>query len=346
MKRYIPIAVIIVFILALLGLSNRILEQQKQAAEQAAYEAQRHLVIYSDLPEDVNAGLSDTFLKETGWRVQIQTRTGDQINTLLQTPNGAPPDVIIASEPVLREQKRAGNLQAYASPETDTVPPSLKDEDGYWTGLWYNPMVFVVNGSYYERRGLDIQTWDDLMRDPELTVVFPDLAAMDIAGDFLCTLVEIKGLDNAGQYLRDIQRRVPSYSKSMSASVRLVAAGEANAGVVDGAMARQYRRDGAPIYIIYPKDGTSYWLTGAGVTRWCVDGELAYAFMDWLFSGDVDAVLQKNHIYLTSAAGKGAAELDANGNEIVLFPVRKEYTAEGRRALQEWWIKSVRFGKE
>ncbi len=28
------------------------------------------------------------------------------------------------------------------------------------------------------------QTWDELLQDPNLTLVFPDLAAMDMAGDF------------------------------------------------------------------------------------------------------------------------------------------------------------------
>lgn len=346
MKRYIPIALVLAFVLAVLGWGDYVQKQREQEAAQAAYEAQRHLVVYSDMPEAVNADLSAAFFERTGWRVQIQTRTGRQITGLMAAPSGTRPDVIIASEQILREQKQKGNLQAYASAETAAVPPSLKDGDSYWTGLWYNPMVFVINGAYYERHGLAVQTWDDLIRDPELALVFPDLAAMDMAGDFLCTFVEMKGADATGQYLRSVQHHVASYAKSMSADVRLVAAGEVNAGVVDGAMARQYSQDGAPIYIIYPKDGTSYWLTGAAVTQWCVDGEMAYAFMDWLYSGDVDVILRRNHIYLTYAAGTAPKVLDAKGDEIVLFPVKKEYTAEGRQALQDWWIKSVRFGKD
>ena len=46
----------------------------------------------------------------------------------------------------------------------------------------------------------------------------------------------------------------------------------------------------------------------------------------------------------TSDTGKNV--LDAKGDGLALFPVKKQYTAEGRRSLQDWWIKSVRFGKE
>lgn len=347
MKRYMPLAAVILFILALLGFSNYVLEKQKQAAAQAAYEAERHLVVYSDMPDDVNAGLSHEFYKKTGWRVQIQTRTDGQIRQLMKQPAlDSPPDMIIASEQVLQDQKKDGMLQAYTSPQTQAVPLALKDADGYWTGLWLNPMVFIISSSYYERSGLSLQTWDDLLRDPNLTLVFPDLASMDMAGDFLCSFVEMRGSEAAGRYLRELQRHVTSYSQSMSSNVRIVAGGDANAGVVDAAMARQYSKDGAPIYIIYPRDGTSYWLAGAAITKWCTDGEMAYAFMNWLFSDDVDHILRKNHIYLTYTSDAAKNMLDARGEELVLFPVKKQYTAEGRRALQDWWIKSVRFGKE
>ena len=347
MKRYIPIAVIIIFIVALLGLSNYVLEQRRQAAVQAAYEAQRHLVVYSDLPGDVNKGLADAFYRQTGWRVQIQTISDGQMRQrIAQSGSAERPDIIIASEILLQEQKKAGNLQAYVSPQIETVPEELRDPDGYWTGLWFNPMVFIISSSYYEKNGLAVQRWDDLRYREGLSVAFPDLAAMDLAGDFLCSFVEVKGQDAAGQYLRELQGRVMMYSKSMSANARSVAGGDADVGVIDGVTARQYDKDGAPIYIIYPRDGTSYWLTGAAISQWCTDGEMAYGFVNWLFSEDVGAILRKNHIYLSYASSSAPKTLDAKGEELVLFPVRKEYTAQGRRDLQDWWIKSVRFGKE
>ena len=88
------------------------------------------------------------------------------------------------------------------------------------------------------------------------------------------------------------------------------------------------------------------WLTGAAISQWCTDGEMAYGFVNWLFSEDVGAILRQNHIYLSYASSSAPKTLDAKGEELVLFPVRKEYTAQGRRDLQDWWIKSVRFGKE
>lgn len=346
MKRYIPIAAVIVFVIAALAFGNHLLVLKKQAAAQAAYEAERHLVVYSDMPEDVNRNLAAAFHKRTGLRVQIQTRTDDELYTLWRSDGKeGPPAVLIASEPVLREQKAHQVLRPYASQFTESVPYPQKDSDAMWTGLWLDPMVFIIHNEYYARRGMYIRTWDDLLTDPTLQVAFPDLAATDMAGDFLCSFVEVKGTEAAGLYLKALQSHISMYSKVMAANVRRVAGGEADIGIVDGATARQYRQDGMPIYIVYPRDGTSYWLTGAAVTKWCRDDELAQAFMDWLYSRDVDDVLRGSHLYLTYANSDARKILDSRGQELILFPVQKQYTGEGRRTLQDWWIKSVRFGK-
>ncbi len=66
-----------VFILALLGLSCYVWEKQKQAEEQAAYEAERHLVVYSAMPDDVNRGWPTNFIKRRAGACRCRpARTG------------------------------------------------------------------------------------------------------------------------------------------------------------------------------------------------------------------------------------------------------------------------------
>ena len=346
MKKFVPFIVLSLFVILLLSLCGPILTKRQQEEAQRAYEAERHLVVFSDLPQDVNDGLAQLFYEQKHLRVQIYSKSDGDIRQALKTDSGVKPDILIASEDNLREQKKNGILQPYASPVTDKVLPSMKDPEQLWNGLWYNPMVFIVSQSYYERRGMQIRTWDDLLTDPEMVLAFPDLASMDMAGEFLCSFVEMRGIEDSERYLRSLQGHVSSYSKSMSANVRRVASGEADMGVADAAVARQYRHDGAPIYILYPRDGTSYWLTGVAVTNWCEDGELTNAFIDWLYSFNANAVLWQKHIFLSDALPPAKAEVDAKGQEIALFPVKKQYSDQGRRDLQAWWIKSVRFGKE
>ena len=91
---------------------------------------------------------------------------------------------------------------------------------------------------------------------------------------------------------------------------------------------------------------SSHQVVRVAVTNWCEDGELTNAFIDWLYSSNANAVLWQKHIFLSDALPPAKAEVDAKGQEIALFPVKKQYSDQGRRDLQAWWIKSVRFGKE
>ena len=212
------------------------------------------------------------------------------------------------------------------------MPPALKDAGGYWTGLWLNPMVFIISSSYYERNGLSPQTWDELFQDPNLTLVFPDLAAMDMAGDFLCSFVEMRGRDGAGRYLRELQRHVTSYSQSMSSNVRIVAGGDADAASSTRLWPVSTAKTARDLYYLSARrhvvlaDRRGYYQV---VHR----RRNGLRFLNWLFSDDVDGILRRNHIYLTYTSDTGKNVLDAKGDGLALFPVKKQYTAE-RRSLQ------------
>lgn len=345
MKKYFPLLAIILFIAGIFVWAAYIMEQQQREAARELYEKQRHIVVYSSLPGDVNQALERAFYADTHLRVNIQTREEEQIAR--QEPSlDTSPDVVIAPEQTLRLLAERQILLSYASARTDAVPERYKDKQGTWIGLWLNPMVFVVSRDYYARQGMQPLYWDDLLTNPQIRIVFPDLAAMDMAGDFLCSFVEMRGLEQTGLYLRTLQNHVTAYSQSTSAIVRRIASGDADIGISDAAIARQFRQDGMPVYVLYPADGTSYWLTGAAVTRACQDEELADTFMDWLFSAHVDTVFRQHHLYFSYTDNENANMVDDQGRQLQLFPVEKKYTAQGRRELQDWWIKFVRFGKD
>ena len=223
MKKFVPFIVLSLFVILLLSLCGPILVQRQQEEAQRAYEAERHLVVFSDLPQDVNDGLAQRFYEQKHLRVQIYSKSDSEIRQSLKDDGGVKPDILIASEDDLQAQKKNGILQPYASPVTDKVPPSMKDPEQLWNGLWYNPMVFVLSQAYYERRGMQIQSWDDLLTDPGMVLAFPDLASMDMAGEFLCSFVEMRGMEDSERYLSSLQSHVAAYSKSMSVNVRRVA---------------------------------------------------------------------------------------------------------------------------
>ncbi|ERT58176.1 MULTISPECIES: ABC transporter substrate-binding protein [Megasphaera] len=344
-KKQMPFVGIIFFVISVLALCAYVIEEQQAAKAAAAYEAERHLVVVSDLPDAVNRDLAAAFYEETKLRIQIRTESDDTIRRLLKDPNERIPDFVIASEETLYSEDGLQHLKASSSERAAAVPERFKAADGNWTGLWFDPLVFVVSRDYYARRGREINYWDDLLTDPQVVVAFPDLAATDLTGNFLFHFVSLRGQDNASLYFKTLQNHIGAYSTSLSPIILRVAGNDAQIGITDGAAARQYRNDGAPIYILYPQDGTAYWLTGAALTQWCADDELATAFMDWLLSSPVDGILQKNHLYLNYTTDALPAHVDSRGHSPVFFDMAQVVTEKERRQVQDWWIKTIRFGK-
>jgi len=239
MKRYIPFIGMIVFIAAVLWAGVYIQqERQQQLAAREMYEKERHLVVYSDMPGQVNQDLAAAFYKDTGLRAYIMTMTEDELQRAIRNPKeNQLPDAVIASEDTLYAGRLQGAFIPYTSYITDEVPHELKDDAGAWIGLWYDPLVFVINRDYYNMGGSNINTWSDLLTDANMVISFPDLAATDIAGSFLCEYVELHGQERAELYFRSLQTRIGAYSKTMAPVMHRVAGGEAQAGVVDAVTA-------------------------------------------------------------------------------------------------------------
>ena len=194
--------------------------------------------------------------------------------------------------------------------------------------------------------GSNIKTWSDRLTDSNMVISFPDLAATDIAGSFLCEYVELHGQERAELYFRSLQTRIGAYSKTMAPVMHRVAGGEAQAGVVDAVTARQYRFDGAPVFVVYPQDGTAYWLIGAAATRWCSDEEETGKFIDWLLSLEAADVLRKNRMQFNFANSAIAVQADSKQQGPVFFKTVKHYNDKDRRAMQDWWIRTIRFGRD
>lgn len=79
MKKFVPFIVLSLFVILLLGLCGPILVQRQQEEAQRAYEAERHLVVFSDLPQDVNDGLAQRFYEQKHLRVQIYSKSDSEI---------------------------------------------------------------------------------------------------------------------------------------------------------------------------------------------------------------------------------------------------------------------------
>ncbi len=344
MKKYLPFIGLLIFVAGVFFLAGMV----HQRKESVPVEAPRQtLTVYSDIPVEAGDILEDAFLKQYNIAVRIYVMSDEQIMDSLKTnkPDGGI-DLLLASEYVLKEAAEKKYLFPYTSEQTDFVRNSYKNSDGYWTGVWLDPIVFAVNEEYYKQHGDEILTWENLLREPDLRVAMVDLTATKTAANFLYNWIEYKGLEEGFRYLKGLHRHVQQYTKYSPTPVRMAALDEVDIGISNGSEAWLYAKEKFPLKIIYPQDGTAYYVTGAAILEQSGKKEAAALFVDWLYSKEVQDLLESYQLYYEFLNGEGSPRKDDRGQELVLLPVEKNYQDSGKDVLLDLWIKQIRFGKD
>ena len=120
--------------------------------------------------------------------------------------------------------------------------------------------------------------------------------------------------------------------------------GEADISIAVESETLRYMQEGYPLKIIYPSDGTSYLLTGVGITTQDAKKNLAAVnFADWLLSDDAQLILQKNGFYFLSTNPSTLAYKTFAGKNIVLLDKSKTFSETEKQNFLERWVKYIRF---
>src|SRR6185295_1722135 len=93
--------------------------------------------------------------------------------------------------------KSMGMLAAYSSPEREKVLPALKDQDGYWTGVYWNLEVLAYNTKMVA--GPEIpKAWEDLLAPRWKGQI--GLEEEDV--DWYTAILQLKGEEKGKDFMR------------------------------------------------------------------------------------------------------------------------------------------------
>jgi len=99
-----------------------------------------------------------------------------------------------------------------------------------------------------------------------------------------------------------------------------------------------------PVAIIYPEDGSPWYLYGVGLAADSLHPDRGQMLMDWLLTpGKYKGVMEKNHYYFMYVNDESERP-DAAGNALQLWDLEKKYFEEGKKDLLNQWGEKVRFG--
>lgn len=342
MRRYLPILLIACFMLVLIVggttyLSGFAAKTNKENREQ--------LIVYTTLPIEHISLLAQEFERTHSIQIRLISVSEKDLATRLKQEADHPhADLVLAPKGILENLRLLGLLQQVATEQTDILPGQFKDPNQYWTGLWYDPVVFAVRRDYLLTNP-EPGKWSDLARSGDMRLAMTDFFAADAAANLLFSLTMENGEAQTLSFLKRIHPRIIQYAKFLSTPVRMAGMGECDVAIAVQSETLRYQADGFPVEMVYPAEGTSYLLTGAAVIKRASHSLQAIVFLDWLLQSEAQKVLDTNRFYFTSVNPESKKYRDRNQQQIKVFDKEILYTPDEKRKLLDNWAQSVRLGR-
>ena len=299
------------------------------------------LVAYTTLPPETVLILAQAYERATHVRISFVPLPAKDLLEKLSTERTA--DVILTDSEVLKTAAGMNQLTPHISETNDAVKIDFKDERDRWIGVWYDPIIFCANKDYLRTLYEIPDTWRDLAASRKVRIGITDFLAADASSNLMFQLIENLGESATYEILDGIHPKVVQYTKFLSNPVRQAGMGEADISIAVESETLRYIQDNYPLKIIYPADGTSYILTGVGITA--TDSKKVRAaenFADWLLTDDAHIALQSNGFYFISTNPGTLAYKTFAGKNLVLFDRAQNFTAQQREEFLDRWVKEVR----
>ena len=116
----------------------------------------REITAYTSLPTETAMVLADAYESASGVRVNFVPLGQDEILDRLKAQAGeegaGQASLVLGDSALLQKAAALGYLLPYMSEHGDQVPERFRQPEGYWIGVWYDPIVFCVNQDYLKSR--------------------------------------------------------------------------------------------------------------------------------------------------------------------------------------------------
>ena len=341
MKRYLPLLVMTIFVALVITATTYLIgyagKQNKSSLPT--------ITVYTTLPIEQVAVLAQEYERVAKVRVTITPLTEKDLFSRLIEEAGAPQaDLILANRKTLKQARNNALLIPYQSEYTDIVPNRFQDTDGYWVGVWYYPIIFAVNQDYLNSTKKKPAKWSDLPTDSKQRLGLTDFLAADAAANLLYTLVAADGEQPTLDLLKKIHPQVVQYAKFLATPARMASMAEADLAISVHSEAMRYVKDGFPVQIIYPEDGTAFLLTGVGLVRSAAHTVEAQQFIDWLTQEEALVCMAQHKFYFMPTNPGTTMYREYAAKNIKLLDHHDMYSPEQQRNILDKWVQQARLG--
>ena len=238
-----------------------------------------------------------------------------------------------------------GLLEAHAAANIDKVEAKFRSEDNMWTPMAISPIAFFYNPEYLAELGAEPPTsWEDFANPIfKGAVVLTHPASSGTASVVLASMVQIYGEDKAFEILKATDPNVLQYSRSAGSLTQMVASGEVAISQSFTHGLEAALKQGFPIEVSFPKEGTGYELNAAAAVANAPEAqrESAQKFLEWVLTDAGQKALGATHRE-SVIPGFENPDLQIKTSDIKLIDYDSKWAGENRNRLLERYEADVR----
>jgi len=236
--------------------------------------------------------------------------------------------------------KHAGLLEPYAPKGLDRIQPLFRDKatPPTWVGIDIYMSAFCVNTEVAKKANFPMPaSWADLTKPVyKGQVVMPNPASSGTGYLSVVSILQRLGEQKGWEYLDALHKNVAEYTKSGSKPCKDAAGGERGIGVSFEYVAAKMKKDGAPVEMVLPREGSGYDMEANSLTKKGRNNAAARAFLDWAISGDAMKLYAQYFAAVGVTGFPTPAGLPTDMTKVV-YPNDFEWSAKNRdRILAEW----------
>lgn len=263
----------------------------------ASAQGRTELLVYTALEADQVQAYKAAFEKENP-SIElkfVRDSTGIVTAKLLAEKANPQADVVwgLAATSLMLLDKE-GMLQPYAPKGLDAIKANMRDPANppKWVGMdvWSSAICF--NTAEATKKNLPKPTsWADLTNPVyKGQITMPNPAASGTGYLMVSGWIQMMGEEKAWKYMDALHQNIAQYVHSGSKPCKQAGAGEFPIGISFEFRAHQVKKSGAPVDLIFPKEGLGWDIEATGVMKTSAKLPQAKRFADWMASKEANQI--------------------------------------------------------
>ncbi|MBE6072879.1 MAG: extracellular solute-binding protein [Clostridium butyricum] len=264
------------------------------AASSDAGGESKNLIVYCPHPVEFIDPLVNEFESQTGVEVEVVTAGTGELLKRVESEGDNPLGDIFWGGSLSTLQPKVDLFEEYKSANEDAMVEDYKNKDGHITRFSVIPSVIMVNTNLIG--DIKVEGFQDLL-NPELKgkIANADPSKSSSALEHLINQLYAMGNgnpDDGWDYVTELTKNLDGKLLSGSSAVyKGVADGEYTVGLTFEEAAVKYAKDGAPVKVIYPSEGTIAKADGVAIIKGAKNMDNAKKFIDFVTSKEAQTVV-------------------------------------------------------